>query len=133
MLPDSSVGKESTCNAGDLSLIPRSGRFAGEGKGCPLQHSWAFLVAQLVKNPPAMGTPGFGPWVGKTPWRRERLPTPVFRPGEYHGLCRPWSIGLQSGSRLSDFHLHLLTYNSHPTFICGFPHYQNPSPHLFIY
>ena len=52
--PDSSVGKESACNVGDPSLIPGSGRSAGEGIGHPLQHSWASLVAQLVKNPPAM-------------------------------------------------------------------------------
>ena len=37
--PDSSVGKESTCNAGDLGSIPGLGRSPGEGKGCPLQHS----------------------------------------------------------------------------------------------
>ena len=52
--PDSSVGKESACNAGDPSLIPGSGRSAGEGIGSPLQYSWASLVAQLVKNLPAM-------------------------------------------------------------------------------
>ena len=53
--PDSSVGKESGCNAGDPSSIPGSGRSAGEGIGSPLQYSWASLVAQLVKkNPPAM-------------------------------------------------------------------------------
>ena len=34
--------------------------------------------------------PGFDPWVGKIPWRRERLPTPVFWPGESHGLCSSW-------------------------------------------
>ena len=50
----SSVGKESACNAGDLGSIPGSGRPAGEGIGYPLQHSWASLVAQLVKNLPAM-------------------------------------------------------------------------------
>ena len=49
--PDSSVGKESACNAGDPGLIPRSGR---EGIGYPLQYSWPSLVAQLVKNSPAM-------------------------------------------------------------------------------
>ena len=49
-----SVGKESACNAGDPGSIPGSGRSAGEGKGYPLQYSWASLVAQLVKNPPAM-------------------------------------------------------------------------------
>ena len=52
--PDSSVGKESTYNAGDPSLIPGSGRSPGEGIGYPLQYSWASLVAQLVKNQPAI-------------------------------------------------------------------------------
>ena len=51
---ESSVGKESVCYAGDPSSIPRSERSPGEGLGYPLQHSWAFLVAQLLKNPPAM-------------------------------------------------------------------------------
>ena len=32
----------------------------------------------------------FNPWVGKIPWRRERLPTPVFWPVEFHGLYSPW-------------------------------------------
>ena len=88
--PDSSFGKESTCNAGDPSSIAGS-RSAGEGTGYLLQHSWASLVAQLVKNLPAMWEKtGFDPWVGKMPWRRERLPTPVFWPGEFHGLYSPW-------------------------------------------
>ena len=52
--PDSSAGKESTCKAGDPSSIPGLGRSTGEGIGYPLQYSWASLVAQLVKNPPAM-------------------------------------------------------------------------------
>ena len=36
------------------------------------------------------GRPGFDPWVGKIPWRRESLPTPVFRSREFHGLYSPW-------------------------------------------
>ena len=45
----------------------------------------------MVKNLPAMqGRPGFDPWIGKTPWRRERVPTPVFWPGEFYGLYSPW-------------------------------------------
>ena len=52
--PDSSMGKESACNAGDTGSIPELERSAGEGIGYPLQCSWAFLVAQLVKNSPAM-------------------------------------------------------------------------------
>ena len=49
--PDSSVGIEPTCNAGDPGSIPWPGRFAGEGTGYPFKYSWASLVAQLVKNP----------------------------------------------------------------------------------
>ena len=52
--PHSSVGKESACNAGDPGWIPGLGRFPGERKGYLLQYSWASLVAQLVKNLPAM-------------------------------------------------------------------------------
>ena len=52
--PDNSAGKESACNAGDPSSIPGSGRSPEEGIGYPLQYSWASLVAQLVKNLPAM-------------------------------------------------------------------------------
>ena len=48
------AGKESACNAGDPGSIPGSGRSTGEGIGYPLQYSWAFLVAQLIKNLPAM-------------------------------------------------------------------------------
>ena len=90
-VPGGSVGKESSCNAGNPGSIPGSRRSAGEGIGYPLQYFWASFVAQLVKNPPAMQGPGFDPWVGKSPWRRERLPTPVFWPGEFHGLYSPWS------------------------------------------
>ena len=53
-LPDSSVGKESTCNEGDPGLIPGLARSAGEGIGYLLQYSWASLVTQLVKNLPTM-------------------------------------------------------------------------------
>ena len=52
--PDSSIGKESTCNAGDPGLIPGSGRSPGEGIGYSFQYSWGSLVAQLGKNLPAM-------------------------------------------------------------------------------
>ena len=54
MVLSSSAGKESACNTSNPSLIPGSGRSPGEGIGYPLQYSWASLVAQLVKNPPAM-------------------------------------------------------------------------------
>ena len=60
----SSAGKESACNAGDLGSIPGSGRSPGEGIGYPLQYSWASLVAQMVKNLPAM----WETWVQSLGW-----------------------------------------------------------------
>ena len=77
--PDSSFGKEFTCSAGDPGSIPGSGRSAGEGIGYPLKYSWASLVAQLVKNPPALQET----WVQSLGWedplgRRDKLPTPLF-------------------------------------------------------
>jgi len=46
---------------------------------------WENIHTNHVSN-----RPGFNPWVGKIPWRRERLPTPVFWPGELHGLYSSW-------------------------------------------
>ena len=60
MKSGSSAGKESACNAGDLKSIPGSGRSRGEGGGHLFQYSWASLVAQMVKNLPAMQET----WVG---------------------------------------------------------------------
>ena len=62
--PDSSVDKESTCNAGHPSSIPGSGRSAGEGISYPLQYSWASLMACLVKNLPKMRET----WVRSLDW-----------------------------------------------------------------
>ena len=62
--PDSSVGKESTCNTGDPSSIPGSGRSAGKGTDYPLQYSWASLVAQLLKSLPTM----WETWVRSLGW-----------------------------------------------------------------
>ena len=55
------------------------------------------------------GRPGFNPWVGKIPWRRKRLPTPVFWPGEFHGLYSPWVAN--SRTWLSNFHFHFLSHS----------------------
>ena len=76
--PNSSVGKESACDAGDPGLIPGLGRSSGEGIGCPPQYSLASLVAQLVKNLPAM----WETWVRSLGWE-------VFWPEEFHGLYSP--------------------------------------------
>ena len=84
--PDSSVGKESAFNAGDPSSTPGSGRSTGEGIGYSFQYSWSSLVAQTIKNSPAMQDI----WILslKIPQRREQLPTPVFWPGEVHGAAK---------------------------------------------
>ena len=107
LFPDSSIGKESTCNARDPGSIPGLGRSPGEGIGYPLRCSWASLVAQLVRNPPAM----WETWVGKIPWRRERLPTPIFWSGEFHGQYSPWS---HKKSDMTEYHADLSNCYSHP-------------------
>ena len=94
--PDSSAGGESTCNAGDPNSIPGSGRSPGEGIGYPLQYHgipwwlrWERICLQC-------GRSGLDPWVGKIPWRREWLLTPVFWPiqsMEVSGLIHGSSAG----------------------------------------
>ena len=100
--PCGSSGKKSLCNAGDLSSIPGLRRSPGEVIGYPLQYSWASLVAQLVKICQQYGRPGFNPWVGKIPWRRDRLPTPEFLgfPGGSDGkesTCKAGDAGSIAG------------------------------------
>ena len=80
--PGISVSKESTCNAGDPGSISDSGRSIGERIGYPLQYSWPSLVAQLVRNLPAM----WETWAQSLGWKdlleKEMKPSPVFLPGE---------------------------------------------------
>ena len=52
--PGNSTGKESSCKAGDPGLIPGLGRSPGAGLAYPLPYSWISLVAQAVKNLPAV-------------------------------------------------------------------------------
>ena len=79
----SSGGKESACNAEDPRLIPGSGRSAGEGKGYPLQYSWASLVAQPVKNPPAVRET----WVQSLGWD-----DPLEKGKATHSSILAWTI-----------------------------------------
>ena len=81
--PDSSVGKESSCNAGDPCLIAGSGRSSGEGIGYPLQCSWASLVAQLVKNPLTMKET----WVRSLDWE-----DPLEKGKATHSSILAWRI-----------------------------------------
>ena len=67
-----------------------------------LQRLWASLIAQLVKNPPACMRPWFDSWVGKIPWRRDKLPTLVFLgfPNDSDGkesACNAGDMGLIPG------------------------------------
>ena len=111
--PGSSVGKESTCNAGDPGSIPGLGRSPEEGLGYSLQYSWASLVAQLVKNPPAMPET----WVQSLGWEDspgEGKGNPLQYSGlEYstdcivHGITKCWTW-------LRDFHLHIWTKEKFP-------------------
>ena len=91
IFPSSSAGEESACNAGDPGSIPGSGRSAGEGVGYPPLYSWASLVAQMVKNLPALWETG----LGRSPGEGNHYPTPAFWSGEIHGQRRLQSMGLQ--------------------------------------
>ena len=95
--PDSSVGKESACNAEDPSLIPGSGRSAGEGIGYALQYSWASFVAQLVKNPPAMQET----WVRSLGWE-----DPLEKGKATNSSILAWKIPgvVKNQTWLSNFH-----------------------------
>ena len=87
--PGSSAGKESSCNIGDPGLTPGSGRSTGEGIGYTLQYSWASLVAQLVKNPPAMQET----WVRSLGWEdplEKGKATHFSSPGEFYRLNSSW-------------------------------------------
>ena len=103
----SSAGKESACNAGDSSSIPGSGRCPGEGIGYALQYSGASLVAQLVKNLPAM----WETWVQSLGWEDslgegKGCPLQYSWPGEFHGLYSPWGLRESDVTFTSTQHLH---------------------------
>ena len=70
------------------------------------------VMAQMVKNLPAMWEPRFSPWVGKIPWRREWHPTPVFLPGASHG-----QRSLEGYSLWSHRELHMTERQTHSTHV----------------
>ena len=120
----SSVGKESTCNAGvQFSSVAQScptlcDPMNHSTPGLPVHHHLPEFTQTHIHRvgdaiqpshplsspfPPAPNPsqhqslfqcrrPWFNSWVGKIPWRRERLPTPVFWPGGFHGLYSPWGL-----------------------------------------
>ena len=97
--PDSSVGKESTCNAGDPSLIPGLGRSAGERIGYPLQPSCGSSGKESACNE---GDQGLIPGLGRPPGEGKACPLQYsgpenFMKGNVHGVAK-------SNTRLNDFH-----------------------------
>ena len=81
--PQNSVGKEFACNAGDPGSIPGLGRSPGEGIAYPFQYSWASVVAQLVKNLPAMQET----WVQSLGWE-----DPLEKGKATHSSILAWRI-----------------------------------------
>ena len=112
------TGDESPCYTGDRGSIPGLGRSPGEGISYPLQYSWASLVAQLVKNPPAM----WETWVWSLSWE-DTLKKGKATHSSILAWRIPWtkSMGLQSWTQLSNFHsLHSLI-QALPKVITGTP------------
>ena len=97
--PGSSVGKESACNARDPGLIPGSGR-----DRLPTPVFLGFAGGSASKESCNVGDRKFSPWVGKIPWRRERLPTPMLWAGEFHGLYILWGCRESDTTEQLSFH-----------------------------
>ena len=105
--PGGSDHKESICNAGNLGSIPGLGSVPGGWHGNPLQYSWASLVVQLVKNPPAMQET----WVQSLGWedplekgKATHSSILAWRiHGLFHGVAKSWTL-------LSDFHFHFFHF-----------------------
>ena len=99
--PGGSDGKESACNAGDLGMIPGSGRSSGEGNSYPLQYSWASRVIQTVKESACnAGDLGLIPGLGRSPGEGNGNPL------QYSCLENPMDTVhrvAESQTRLSDF------------------------------
>ena len=91
----SSAGKESACNAGDPGLILGWERSPGEGIGYPLLCSWAFLMAQMVKNPPAT----WETWVQSLGWE-----DPLEEGMATHSSILTWRIPMDRGTWRATVH-----------------------------
>ena len=76
-------------------MIPGSGRSPGEGIGYPLQYSWTSLVAQMVKNPPAMRET----WVRSLGWE-----DPLEEGMETHSSILAWRMPVDRGAWKATVH-----------------------------
>ena len=112
-LSGSSAGKESACNAGDPGSIPESERTPWKGIGYPFQYSWASLMVQMVKNPPAM----WETWVQSLS-HEDPLEEEMATHSSILAWRIPWTeeagglqcVGSQSRTRLSVSVMELLRY-----------------------
>ena len=93
--PGSSAGKESACNAGDPGSISGLGSSPGEGIDYPLQCSWASLVAQMVKNLPAV----WETWVRSLDWE-----DPLEEDMATHSSILAWRIPMERGAWRATVH-----------------------------
>ena len=108
--PDSSVGNESACNSGDPGSIPGSGRFTWRRDRLPTPVFLGFLVAQLLKNLPAM----WETWVWSLGWE-----DPLEKGKATHSSILVWRIlwtvwvhGVtKSQTWPSNFHFRLSLFN----------------------
>ena len=123
--PASSAGKESACNVGGPGSIPELGRSPGEGIGYPFQYSWASLVAETIKNSPAM----WETWVWSLGWD-----DPLDRGMATHSNILAWRIDMDRGAWRATGHRSQRvrdaweTKHTHP---CGETRlYGNTSKHL---
>ena len=98
------VSKESACNAGDPSSILGLGRSPGEGIDYPLQYSWASLVAQMVKNLPAMSVTWAQSLGWEDPLEKGKATHSSILAGEFHELYSSW--GTKNRPLLSNFHFY---------------------------
>ena len=115
--PGGSVIKNLPANTEDMSWIPGSGRYPGEGIGNPLQY---FELPRWLNGKESTYRScrrhRFHPWVRKIPWRQKWWPIPVFLPGKSHGQrslagYSPWGHKSQTGP--SDFHFTSLPFKNY--------------------
>ena len=103
-LPAEPQEKPKNTGVGSLSLSPENLLNPGIKPGSPALQADSSPTELSGKNPPAMWETWVQSLGWEVPWRREWLPTPVFWPGEFHGLQ---SMRLQRVRHLSDFHFYL--------------------------
>ena len=101
--PGSSAGKEPSSNVGNPSLTPGLAGSPGGGIGYPLQYSWASVVAQMVKNPPAM----WETWVQSLGWE-----DPLEKGMATHSSILAWRIPwIEEPGRLQSMRLQRVRHN----------------------